>query len=107
MRAALDLAEAAMEIAGGQTPCMQHPDAWFPDKTTDNLDNYLGVHRDSGARELCKTSCEILLQCRAYALKHHETIGIWGGLSYMERKVIWSEQHRAKTSRKGIPNKRR
>jgi hypothetical protein len=107
MRAALDLADAAAEIAGGQTPCMQDPDAWFPEKSNDSLPGYHGLHKDNGARELCLTQCEIVLQCRAYALKHHEMSGVWGGLSYYERKLIWSQQAQQTTqSRKGIRNRR-
>lgn len=108
MRAALDLAQAVLEVAGGQVPCQQDPDAWFPEKSFDGLPGYQGLHRENGAKELCLSSCEVILHCRAYALKHHEMSGVWGGMNYLDRKTYWSKQANAETikSRKGIPNRK-
>jgi len=37
------------------------------------------------ARAICDT-CPVLGQCRAYALAHPEVLGVWGGLSHLERQ---------------------
>lgn len=106
MVAAADLADAVFEV--GQVPCQQDPDAWFPEKSGDTLPGYHGLNINNGAREMCINYCPLVLHCRAYALKHHEIHGVWGGLSYHERKIIWSQQAKANgiKSRKGIPNRR-
>lgn len=84
----LALNDAIDEIAGGQTPCRSAPDVWFPRKTGAGYDQAVDNElRDAAqARELCLTSCEVLMQCRAYALKHEEMDGVWGGMNYRERR---------------------
>lgn len=82
---AANLARAAYE-APSIVPCTNDPDLWFPEK---------GVNINM-ARTLCLTNCPIVLECRAHALEHHETTGIWGGLSYMERRAIWRKRHAEK-----------
>lgn len=37
------------------------------------------------AKEVCHR-CEVMEQCRAYALAHDELTGVWGGLSDGQRK---------------------
>lgn len=100
------LADAAYEY--GPVPCEHDPDFWFPEKSNDRLPGYVGLHGNAHiAKELCVKDCPIVLMCRAHALKHHETEGVWGGLSYRDRKLIWSKQaQEANKSRKGIPNRR-
>jgi hypothetical protein len=106
MIAAADLADAVFE--NGQVPCQNDPDAWFPEKSSDNLPGYHGLTVNNGAREMCLNQCPLVLHCRAYALKHHEQHGIWGGLTYLERKNVWSKiaQTEGRKSRKGIPNRK-
>lgn len=86
----LALCDTIDEVAGGQTPCRSAPDVWFPRKTGDGYDQSVTNElRDAAqARELCRTSCEVIAQCRAYALKHEEMEGVWGGLNYRERRDI-------------------
>ena len=108
LTAAAQLADLAYQY--GQVPCEHDPDTWFPEKSNDRLPGYYGLHGSAAmAKELCINECPIVLHCRAYALKHHEIEGIWGGMSYLDRKVVWSKefQEQGPKSRKGIPNKRR
>lgn len=108
MVAAGHLADLVFEVGG--VPCQNDPDFWFPEKSSDRLPGYRGLTNIAHlAKETCINECPLVLHCRAYALAHHEIEGVWGGMSYLDRKVVWSKQHREKTnqSRKGIPNKRR
>lgn len=105
MIAAADLADAVFE--NGQVPCQNDPDAWFPEKSGESLPGYHGLHVNNGAREMCINQCPLVLHCRAYAIKHHEIFGIWGGTTLLDRKNIWSKQAKnASKSRKGIPNRK-
>jgi WhiB family redox-sensing transcriptional regulator len=79
---AANLARAAYE-SPEIVPCTNDPDAWFPEKG----------ETVRQARQLCLTDCPIVLQCRAHALEHHEITGIWGGLTYFERRAIWKQRH--------------
>lgn len=85
------------EIAGGQTPCRSAPDVWFPRTANsgydDAMDNEL---RDAKqAKQLCLTNCEVVMQCRAYALKHEEMEGVWGGMNFGERREFWRKKRSA------------
>lgn len=54
------------------------PEMFFPER---------GDHPTvRGAKEVC-AGCSVRAECAEYAL-HHEKIGIWGGLSERERRVI-------------------
>jgi hypothetical protein len=57
-------------------PCEVDPDRWFDARTTD---------REAAA--LC-AGCPALEGCRAYALKHGEEFGVWGGLTEQGRRDI-------------------
>lgn len=86
---------AADAYRNGPVPCEHDPDTWFPEKSAENLPGYGNLHSTAPlAKELCITQCPIVLHCRAYALKHHELHGVWGGMSYFDRKVVWSKWHR-------------
>lgn len=79
----------------GPVPCEHDPDTWFPEKSEETYPGYANLHSTAPrAKELCNTQCPIVLQCRAYALKHHEMHGVWGGMSYLDRKMVWSKWHR-------------
>ena len=43
------------------------------------------------AKRICQ-DCPVRKQCLDYALKHHEPIGIWGGLSPRERMAFRREE---------------
>jgi hypothetical protein len=91
--AAKNLADLAYKE--GPVPCENDPDFWFPEKSADTLPGYANLHNTAPyAKDICNNQCPIVLQCRAYALKHHEMTGVWGGMSYLDRKVIWSRQYR-------------
>lgn len=85
---ALHLAELANEAAS-IVPCVNDPELWFPEKG-DSV---------NAARNLCLTECPIVLQCRAHALEHHETTGIWGGFTLLERRAVWKKRHAEKKNR--------
>lgn len=91
-RDAVKLADIAKEVAGGQTPCTQYPEAWFPQSSQGGLirtpDGFEALHWANKAKELCLTTCEIRMQCLEYALKHKELEGIWGGTTPNERKEM-------------------
>jgi hypothetical protein len=86
---ALELAELAYNV--GEIPCQNAPDLYFPDR--DVMDKHSFLQGDSTQnytmlKDMCNTICPIRNQCLAYALKHNETHGIWGGMSYTERKAL-------------------
>lgn len=39
------------------------------------------------AKRIC-ANCDVLTECREYALAHSELMGVWGGLSRRERQRI-------------------
>ncbi|MFD9666756.1 WhiB family transcriptional regulator [Rhodococcus sp. NPDC059968] len=43
------------------------------------------VRRVAAAKRIC-ANCQVLGECRQYAARHGEFIGVWGGLSERERK---------------------
>lgn len=43
--------------------------------------------QEAQAKAVCAT-CQVLAECRSYALKAGETDGIWGGLTPEERRRI-------------------
>lgn len=45
------------------------------------------------AKSICQ-NCPVIMQCREYALIHHEPYGVWGGLSEEERALILQKQRR-------------
>ena len=55
-------------------PCRGHTDTMYPDKG--------GTY--GPARRLC-ANCEAQLACLAYAIRHHEHDGMWGGHTPLER----------------------
>ena len=76
----------AIDNEGGQIPCRQAPDLYFPDKIGEGFD---GAHIKL-AMKACKT-CPVLNLCAEYAIKHKETSGIWGGMNTAERKRLWKD----------------
>ncbi|MFE5658333.1 WhiB family transcriptional regulator [Streptomyces sp. NPDC056517] len=46
------------------------------------------------ARRVCG-ACEVRVECLAYALAKPETDGVWGGLTYRERRRLQAEQRAA------------
>lgn len=60
------------------------PDWWF-------------AHADSVvarlARDICKTECPLLEQCRSYAFITNEQNGVWGGMSPQERRRLAGSVH--------------
>jgi WhiB family transcriptional regulator, redox-sensing transcriptional regulator len=53
------------------------PDAWFPEKGGTTVP----------AKLIC-AHCPVLVECLAYALRHHERDGVWGGTSPRERRAM-------------------
>ena len=72
------LTEAAETAWQEQAVCAQSdPEIFFPEKGG----------ATAGAKALCK-SCPVKADCLAYALKHDERFGVWGGLSERERRKL-------------------
>lgn len=46
------------------------------------------------AKRIC-ASCPVRLQCLDYALAHHETVGIWGGMDRKQRAAVARERRAA------------
>jgi hypothetical protein len=57
------------------------PEAFFPDNGGPT----------KAAKRICQ-GCEVRVQCLAYALKHRERYGVWGGLSERERRRALAAQ---------------
>lgn len=74
----------AIDDIGGQVPCRQAPDLFFPEGGGGTAAS------DTKMAKMACRSCEVLTMCATYAITHREEDGIWGGLSYSERKEMWS-----------------
>jgi len=62
-------------------PCQTtDPEIWFSDNET-------GVHDYRVAKIFCKT-CPVRNECLQYAIVANEVHGIWGGLTYKERRKL-------------------
>jgi WhiB family redox-sensing transcriptional regulator len=48
--------------------------------------------RENKAKQIC-AECPVLAECRAYAFRVDERLGIWGGLTERERAQV-TEAHR-------------
>jgi WhiB family redox-sensing transcriptional regulator len=53
------------------------PELHFPDKG----------HSTAPAKRVCM-ACEVRTECLEYALEHEEVHGVWGGLSYPQRRRL-------------------
>jgi WhiB family redox-sensing transcriptional regulator len=53
------------------------PDSFYPDKGSPSRP----------AKTICRR-CPVITECLAYALKHGERYGVWGGLSERERRKL-------------------
>lgn len=69
-------------IDEGDVPCQQAPDVFFIDKG-----DHQGPEKIRMSKQLCD-SCPLRLLCLEYALEAKERDGIWGGLTYNERKAL-------------------
>lgn len=58
------------------------PDMFFPEKDGDFMG---GSYRD--AQKVCNSPCPVRDRCLEYALEHDERYGIWGGLTYNQRRA--------------------
>lgn len=58
---------------------------FFPEK---------GNRSNQEAKRVCR-ACLVRWECLAYALKHDERYGIWGGFAEKERRAIKREQRAA------------
>jgi len=61
------------------------PELWFPEKG--------GSTRE--AKRICR-SCEVRAECLEYALENNEMFGIFGGLSYLERRPLLRDRVQAR-----------
>ena len=69
-------------------------DIWYPETLDERERRHVAVAARH-AKLICST-CDVSDQCLEYAIAHHESYGIWGGLTPDERKTLW-------TSRKATP----
>jgi WhiB family redox-sensing transcriptional regulator len=74
------------ERSAGQIPCRQAPDLYFPE-----LGDGMAASIAKMAKKAC-LNCDVINECRTYAIKHKEEYGIWGGTTYTDRKEIWSKK---------------
>jgi WhiB family redox-sensing transcriptional regulator len=75
-----------IEEVSGQIPCRQAPDLYFPE-----IGDGTAASTAKMAKKAC-LSCPVVTQCGDYAVKYKEHYGIWGGMSYNDRKEIWSKK---------------
>lgn len=77
----------------GVPPCATvDPEAYFPDVQRKDLDTGRAQYTGSSAevklaKKLC-LDCPYISDCLEFALKNNELYGIWGGLTYQERRVV-------------------
>jgi len=75
-----------IDVIAGQIPCRQAPDLYFPE-----VGDGMAASIAKMAKQACNT-CEVVNQCKIYAIKHKEEYGIWGGTTPNDRKEIWSKK---------------
>ncbi|SNT47788.1 WhiB family transcriptional regulator [Rhodococcoides kyotonense] len=46
------------------------------------------VRRDEEAKQIC-SGCDVLTECRRYALEAREPFGVWGGMSESDRAQVY------------------
>jgi WhiB family redox-sensing transcriptional regulator len=86
---AIKLADLIKQEAFGKTPCMDDPDRWFPELSSDVLEATPASMKGINAtKQECKSHCFVIAECLNYALKHREDQGIWGGTSAIERRQL-------------------
>lgn len=56
------------------------------------------TRRDQSAKRVC-ASCPVRLECADYAIRAREPYGVWGGLSEVDREVIYRKIDRTRGSR--------
>lgn len=44
-------------------------------------------------KQICRR-CPVVVECRAWALSHHEISGVWGAMSERDRREVWSGRRR-------------
>jgi WhiB family transcriptional regulator, redox-sensing transcriptional regulator len=66
---------------GGKCAGAKDPDAWF------DAPPFSHAHARQQAADLCH-GCEVLEQCRTYALQAGEEFGVWGGLCEVDRAQL-------------------
>lgn len=57
------------------------PTLWFPANGSSSAEG----------KAICAT-CPVTADCLAFALAHHERLGVWGGLTYRERCALQAAQ---------------
>ena len=68
-------------------------DMWFPDKNSnESVNNHVRQ-----AKAICR-QCPVAVQCLQFALDNQEYYGIWGGLTYRERRA-WVKKQSASNKR--------
>lgn len=71
----------------GQAVCREvDPDLFFPARWED-------VAQTRQAKAICKT-CPIQTPCLTYALERPDTLGIWGGTTFEDRRKMRIERRR-------------
>jgi len=86
---AIELADLIKKEAFGKTPCMDDPDRWFPEQSSEvGGDSPASMQAIRQTKQLCKQHCFVVNECLNYALKHREDQGIWGGTSSIERRQL-------------------
>ena len=68
----------------GEVPCRENPDLFYPEDQFDENNKRIVTER---AKALCQ-NCPAIYLCAEYAVKAREAFGIWGGLTYKERKSL-------------------
>jgi len=68
----------------GETGCESYPEAFFPEDSEDRVDEFW---KRKEAKKLCE-ACPMKMQCLEYALEADERYGIWGGLTYLQRRKL-------------------
>jgi WhiB family redox-sensing transcriptional regulator len=74
--------QKAIDAAPAITPCTNYPDLFFGDSMPGS------GHADIRAAKVLCQQCPITNECLTYALEAKEEWGVWGGMTYPERKRL-------------------
>jgi WhiB family redox-sensing transcriptional regulator len=64
---------------------------FFPPSHFERADEKRG--RERRAKGIC-AACPVRIECLEYAMRIHESHGVWGGLNELERRALLRERNR-------------
>jgi WhiB family redox-sensing transcriptional regulator len=76
-------------LENGDAPCAEtYPDMFFPDEPREGVITVRATYEyENSAKKVC-AECPYRAECLILAMKNPELVGIWGGLTELERSKL-------------------